>query len=81
MAAAWLFGGAAAAAPDYDALLDEATSELAPTPPLNGVLPPDLLDRCLRMSDMVRSGQTKAADAVRAFKRRIAHTNPKCELA
>jgi growth factor-regulated tyrosine kinase substrate len=75
--ASWLFGSTLTPLQQYDELLQEATSELLPTPALNGAPSPDTLDKCLRMSDMVRSGQVKAADAVRGLRRRIAHTNPK----
>lgn len=82
----WLFGGggatgqAAAGNAQFDELLTKCTSELLPTPSTEEGALDSEFEVALQLSDMIRSGQVKASDAVLGFRRKLANSNPKCVL-
>ena len=80
---AWLLGGGGTPAPlqRFESLLEQATSELQPTPTISAGTAPETLQLGLDMADLMRSGQVKPSDAVKGVRRRLAHANPKCAAA
>lgn len=58
----------------FDEVVEKATSELLPAGQENLVL-------YLDISDQIRSKKVNAKDAMRSFKRRLAHKNPNVQLA
>jgi len=65
----------------FDQLLDVITSELLPTPSLGNEQQEPSLDaefeKTLDLSDLIRSGLIKPAEASKGFRRRLAIKNPK----
>ena len=80
---AWLLGGGGTSAPlqRFEALLEQATSELQPTPTISAGTAPETLQFGLDMADLIRSGQVKPSEAVKGVRRRLAHANPKSVAA
>lgn len=77
----WLFGGsggnASAGSIQFEDLLNKCTSELLPTPSTEEGALDSEFEVALQLSDIIRSGQVKAADAVKSFRRKLASHNPK----
>ena len=78
---AWFFNSANPSQdlPTFEDLLQACTSDLLPTPDISKPqeIDPDLLEKGLRLSDLIRSATVKPSEAVKSFRRRLASKNPK----
>ena len=65
--------------PTFEDLLQACTSDLLPTPDISKPqeVDPDLLEKGLQLSDLIRSATVKPSEAVKSFRRRLAVKNPK----
>lgn len=80
----WLFGGSSSGSAsastgpgDFEDLLNKCTSELLPTPATEEGALDSEFESALQLADVIRSGQIKAFDAVKSFRRKLASPNPK----